>query len=132
MVILRFSLRCSLSGSAYGIMATHTWHHASIFVVFVYCFCVHMYSLIRQTPPLTFSDTAITNCHFDTTVFFSAQSTLGADILVCWIGKIVQTCAAGGSKTIKVLSEWQTPYPLGQASWLILRYILLLLEIFCD
>ena len=36
------------------------------------CVCVHMYSfagLIRRTPPPTFSDTAITDRHFDTTIF---------------------------------------------------------------
>ena len=37
--------------------------------------------LIRRTPPPTFSDTAITDRHSDTTIF------LGADILVYWIGK---------------------------------------------
>ena len=38
-------------------------------------------------PSSTFSDTAITDHHSDTTIF------LGADILVYWIGKIVRTCA---------------------------------------
>ena len=36
------------------------------------CVCMHMYSfasLIRQKPPPTFSDTAITNRHSDTTIF---------------------------------------------------------------
>ena len=36
------------------------------------CFCMHMYSfagLIRRTPPPTFSDTAITDRHSDTTIF---------------------------------------------------------------
>ena len=40
----------------------------SSFVVF----CVHVYSfagLIRRTPPPAFSDTAITDRHFDTTIF---------------------------------------------------------------
>ena len=35
-------------------------------------FCVHMHSfagLIRRTPPPTFSDTAITDRHSDTTIF---------------------------------------------------------------
>ena len=44
---------------------------SSVLVVFV-VFCVHMHSfagLIRQTPPPTFSDTAITDRHSDTTVF---------------------------------------------------------------
>ena len=49
----------------------HTRRRASVLVVFVVC-CVHMYSfagLIRRTPPPTFSDTAITNRHSDTTSF---------------------------------------------------------------
>ena len=38
----------------------------------LYCFCMHMYSfagLTRRTPPLTFSETAVTDCHSDTTIF---------------------------------------------------------------
>ena len=55
----------------YGTIAAHTRRRASVLVVFV-VFCVHMYSfagLIRRTPPPTFSDTAITNRHSDTTNF---------------------------------------------------------------
>ena len=55
----------------YGTIAAHTRHHASVLVVFV-VFCMHMYSfagLIRRTPPPTFSDTAITDRHSDTTIF---------------------------------------------------------------
>ena len=55
----------------YGTIAAHTRRHASVLVVFV-VFCVHMYSfagLIRRTPPPTFSDTAITDRHSDTTIF---------------------------------------------------------------
>ena len=36
---------------------------------------------------------------------FPAQSTLVVDILVCWIGKIVWTCAVGGSWTLDLLRE---------------------------
>ena len=78
----------------YGTIAAHTRRRASVLIVFV-LFSVHKHSfpgLIRQTLPLTFSDTAITNRHSDTTIF-PAQSSLGADILVHWIGKIVWTCA---------------------------------------
>ena len=46
---------------------------------------------------------------------YPAQSTLGADILVNWIGKIVRICSAGGSRTLDFLRERRTPYPLGQA-----------------
>ena len=50
----------------YGTIAAHT--RRRVFVVF----CVHMHSfagLIRRTPPPTFSDTAITDRHSDTTIF---------------------------------------------------------------
>ena len=50
--------------------------------------------------------------------YFPAQNSLGADILVYWIGKIVQTCAPSGSGTLYFLCARQAPYPLGQA----LRY----------
>ena len=55
----------------YGTIAAHTRRRASVLVVFVVV-CVHMYSfagLIRRTPPPTFSDTAITDRHSDTTNF---------------------------------------------------------------
>ena len=95
----------------YGTIAAHTRRRASVLVVFV-VFCVHMYSfagLIRRTPPPTFSDTAITD-HY-----FPAQSSLGAHILVYWIGKIVRTCAPSGSRTLDFLRARRAPYPLGQA-----------------
>ena len=55
----------------YGTIAAHTRRRASVLVVFV-VFCVHMHSfagLIWRTPPPTFSDTAITDRHSDTTIF---------------------------------------------------------------
>ena len=55
----------------YGTIAAHTRRRASVLVVFV-VFCVHMHSfagLIRRTPPPTFSDTALTDRHSDTTIF---------------------------------------------------------------
>ena len=55
----------------YGTIAAHTRRRASVLVVFV-VFCMHMHSLvglIRRTPPPTFSDTAITDRHSDTTIF---------------------------------------------------------------
>ena len=54
----------------YGTIAAHTRRRTSVFVYVV--FCVHVYSfasLIRRTPPPTFSDTAITDRHSDTTIF---------------------------------------------------------------
>ena len=55
----------------YGTIAAHTRRRVSVLVVFE-VFCVHMYSwagLIRWTPPPTFSDTAVTDRHSDTTIF---------------------------------------------------------------
>ena len=100
----------------YGTIAAHTRCRASVLVVFV-VFCVHMYSfvdLIRQTPPRTFSDTAITDRHSDTTIF-----PLRAHwVQISWsIGseKIVRTCASDGSQTLDFLLARRAPYPLGQA-----------------
>ena len=61
--------------------------HPSSLCLYSACTCTDLSVLIRRTPPPTFSDTAITDRHSDTTIF------LGADILVYWIGKIVRTCA---------------------------------------
>ena len=55
----------------YGTIAAHTRRRASVLVVFV-VFCVYMHSfagLIRWTPPPTFSDSAITDRHSDTSIF---------------------------------------------------------------
>ena len=55
----------------YETMATHTRCRATVLVVFVVFLLAH-YSfagLIRRTPPQTFSDTAITDRHSDTTIF---------------------------------------------------------------
>ena len=60
----------------YGTIAAHTRRRASVLVVFV-VFCMRMHSfadLIRPTPPPTFSDTAITDRHSDTT-FSSSELT---------------------------------------------------------
>ena len=55
----------------YGPIAAHTRRCVSVHVVSV-VFCVHMHSfagLISRTPPPTFSDTAVTDRHSDTTIF---------------------------------------------------------------
>ena len=60
-----------LVAQRYGTIAAHTRRRTSVLVVYV-VFCVHVYSfagLIRRTPPPTFSDTAITDHHSDTTIF---------------------------------------------------------------
>ena len=97
----------------YGTIAAHTRRRASVLVVYV-VFCVHMHSfagLIRRMPPPTFSDTAITDRHSDTTIFQLRAHW----ILVYWIGKIVRTCAPGGSRILDFLHARRAPYPLGQA-----------------
>ena len=70
--------------------------------------------LIRRTPPPTFSDTAITDRHSDTTIFQLRAHW----VRISWsIGseKIVRTCAPGGSRTLDFLHARRAPYPLGQA-----------------
>ena len=100
----------------YGTIAAHTRRRASVLVVFA-VFCVHMHSfagLIRRTPPPTFSDTAITDRHSDTTIFQLRAHW----VRISWsIGseKIVRTCAPGGSRTLDFLHARRAPYPLGQA-----------------
>ena len=100
----------------YGTIAAHTRRRASVLVVSE-VFCVHMYSfadLIRRTPPPTFSDTAITDRHSDTTIFQLRAHW----VRISWsIGseKIVRTCAPGGSRTLDFLHARRAPYPLGQA-----------------
>ena len=99
----------------YGTIAAHTRRRASVFVVFV-VFCVHMYSfagLIRRTPPPTFSDTAITDRHSDTTIF-----QLGAHwVRISWsIGSEKSFGhVPGGSRTLDFPHARRAPYPLGQA-----------------
>ena len=63
----------------YGTIAAHIRRRASVLVVFA-VFCVHMYSfagLIRRTSPPTFSDTAITDRHSDTTISSSELTGCG-------------------------------------------------------
>ena len=100
----------------YGTIAAHTRRRASVLVVFE-VFCVHMHSfagLIRRTPSPTFSDTAITDRHSDTSIFQLRAHC----VRISWsIGseKIVRTCAPGGSRTLDFLRARRAPYPLGQA-----------------
>ena len=63
----------------YETIAAYTQRRASVPVVFV-VYCVHMHSfagLIRRTPPPTFSDTAITDRHSDTTISSSELTGCG-------------------------------------------------------
>ena len=99
----------------YRTIATHTLRRASVLVVFVVLrahvqFCwfdkadatADIQWLCNHLPPLWYH-------------YFPDQSSLGADILVYWIGKIVRTCAPGGSRTLDFLPARRAPYPLGQA-----------------
>ena len=99
----------------YGTKVAHTRRRPSVIVMFVVCLRAHVLynfaGLIRRTPPPTFSDTAITDRHSDTTIFQLRAHWVRIDILVSWIGKIVRTCAAGGSRTLDSLHEWRTPCP---------------------
>ena len=100
----------------YGTIAAHTRRRASVLVVFV-VFCVHMHSfagLIRRTPPPTFSDTAITDRHSDTTIFQLRAHW----VRISWsIGseKSFGHVPPGGSRTLDSLHARRAPYPLGQA-----------------
>ena len=74
MCVIQFSLRRSPSGSA---VRNHCRTHprrASVLVMFVVCLRAHVQfcrfdMADRRTPPPTFSDTAITDRHSDTTIF---------------------------------------------------------------
>ena len=95
----------------YGTIGAHTQRRPSILVVFV-VFCGHMLSfagLIRRTPRPTFSDTAITDRHSDTTIF---QLT-GCGYLLD--RKNPSDMPPGGSRTLDFLRARRAPYPLGQA-----------------
>ena len=93
----------------YGTIAAHTRRRASVLVVFAQ-FCrfdkadatADVQWHCNRRPPLWYH-------------YFPAQSSLGANILVYWIGKIVRTCAPGGSRTLDSLHARRAPYPLGQA-----------------
>ena len=104
----------------YETIAAHTRRRASVLVVFV-VFCVHMYSfagLIRRTPPPTFSDTAITDRHSDTTNF---------QLRVHWVRtswsigseKSFGHVPPVGVEPSTSCMQGEQPYPLGQA----LRYL---------
>ena len=100
----------------YGTIAAHTRRIASVLVVFV-VFCVHTHSfagLIRRTPPPTFSDTAITDRHSDTTIFQLRAHW----VRISWsIGseKSFGHVPPGGSRTLDLLHARRAPYPLFQA-----------------
>ena len=110
----------------YGTIAAHTRRRASVLVVFV-VFCVHMHSfagLIRRTSPPTFSDTAITDRHSDTTIFQLRAHW----VRISWsIGseKSFGHVPPGGSRTLDFLRGSRAPYPLGQA----LRFLIIVFTI---
>ena len=92
----------------YGTIAAHTQRRASVLVVFV-VFCVHMHSfagLIRRTPPPTFSDTAITDRHSDTTIF---------QLRAHWVQISWSIGSIGHVPPVGVDPSRRAPYLLGQA-----------------
>ena len=110
---VRYALECVYYNSRhdvpraaqrYGTIAAHTRRRASVLVVFV-VFCAHMHSfagLIRRTRPPTFSDTAVTDRHSDTTNFQLRAHW----VRISWSirsEKIVRTCGPGGSRTLDFL-----------------------------
>ena len=66
----------------------------------------------KRTPPPTFSDTAITDRHSDTTIFQLSAS---------WVQisrmdrKNRADMCPGGSRTLDLLRDRRAPYPLGRA-----------------
>ena len=104
----------------YGTIAAHTRRRASFLVVFV-VLCMHMHSfagLIRRTPPPTFSDTSVTLIPL-----FTSSELTGCGYPGLWIGKIVRTCAPGGSRTLDFLRARRAPYPLDQALYYYVIFI---------
>ena len=95
----------------YGTIAAHTRRRASVLVVYV-VFCVFVYSfagLIRRTPPLTFSDTAITDRHSETTIFQLRTPWVRISRSIGSEKKIVRTCAPGVSRTLDFLHARRAP-----------------------
>ena len=95
----------------YGTTATHTQCRASILAVFV-VFCEHMYSfagLIRRTPPLTFSDFAITDRHSETTIIQLRAHW----VQISW--SVGSEKLFGHVPPLDFLHAKRAPYPLGQA-----------------
>ena len=82
----------------YKNIAPHTRSRGSILVVFI-VFCMHLYSfasLTRRTPPPTFSDTAITDRHSDTTIF---------QLRAHWVRK---SWSVGSEKSFGHVPQWDS------------------------
>ena len=105
-----------LVAQRYGTIAAHTRHRASVLVVCV-VFCVHMHSfagLIRRMPPPTFSDTAITDRHSDTTIFQLKAHW----VWISWpigLEKLFQHVPPVGVEPSTSCVQGEAPYPPGQA-----------------
>ena len=103
----------------YGTIAAHTRRRASVRVVFAVF--LRAYVQFCRFDKADATADVQWHCNHRPPIwyhYFPAQSSLGADIQVYWIGKIVRTCAPGGSRTLDFLHARRAPYPLGQA----LRY----------
>ena len=106
----------------YGTIAAHTRCRASVLTVFVVF--LRAYVQFCRFDKADATADVQWHCNHRPPLWyhrFPAQSSLGADILVYWIGKIVRTCAPGGSRILDFLLARRAPYPLGQAllsAWL--------------
>ena len=111
----------------YGTIAAHTRRRSSVLVVFV-VFCEHIHSfagLMRRTPPPTFSDTAITDRHSDTTIFQLRAHW----VRISWsIGseKLFGHVPPVGVEPSTPLRARRAPYPLGLALRLLVDDIYIL------
>ena len=76
--------------------------------------CLHMYSFAGLISGGRHRRRSVT-LQSPTATLTLFSSSLGADILVYWIGKIVWTCGPGGSRTLDFLHARRAPFPLGQA-----------------
>ena len=100
----------------YGTIAAYTRRCASVLVVFA----VFLRACVQFCRFDKADATADVQWHCNHRLplwyhYFPAHSSLGADILVYWIGKIIPTCAPSGSRTLDFLRARRAPYPLGQA-----------------
>ena len=100
----------------YRTIGAHTRRRASVLVVFVVFLLAYVQFCRFDKADATAN--VQWHCNHRPSLwyhYFPAQRSLGADILVYWIGKIVRTCAPGGSRTRDLLHARRAPYPLGQA-----------------
>ena len=108
----------------YGTIEVHTWCCASVLVVFVvFCMCTHSFAgLIRPTPPPTFSDTAITARHSDTTIFQLKAYWVRISWSICLLYQ--KPCSAHfiSLEDCPILMYWMSPFNIEGVSGFLLLY----------